>query len=132
MTHSYPTLRYSDLSDIEPECQILNPAIGLQLFLRLFLFRIVRNDTQLPEGELQLDAAVFFVGQDRRALQGGTQGVAIDQHFLVRTNRDYRVVIRETAINQLAGERDVLAMDAQVVAAHLQFHAAVTTFKQAL
>src|SRR3546814_9609332 len=92
----------------------------------------MRNDTQLPEGELQLDAAVFFVGQDRRALQGGTQGVAIDQHSLVRTNRDYRVVVRETAINQLAGERDVLAMDAQVVAAHLQFHAAVTTFKQAL
>src|SRR3546814_5917344 len=105
---------------------------SLDFFLRLFLLGVVRVDFQLPGRNLQAHAAILLVGQDRRALQRRAQDLSVDADLTVGADRDHRLVVREAAVDQLAGEGDIVAIDPDVVAAHLQLQGAVAALEQAL
>ena len=92
----------------------------------------MRADLQLPGRHFHPHAAVLLVGQDRRALEGCTQDFAIELDLLLGADRDHRLVIGETAIDQFGGEGDIVALDPDVGAAQFQLQGAVTAFKQAL
>ena len=85
-----------------------------------------------PGRNLEPDAAVLLVGQDRGTLQRGAQHLAIDPDLTVGADRDHRVVVREAAIDQLAGKGHVVALDPDVAAADLQLELAVAAFQQTL
>src|SRR3546814_9983232 len=104
-------------------------AVGLDFFLRLFLLGVVRVDFQLPGRNLQAHAAILLVGQDRRALQRRAQDLAVDADLTVGADRDHRLVVREAAVDQLAGEGDIVALDPDVVAAHIQLQGAVAALE---
>ena len=87
---------------------------------------------QLARATPRAHAAVLLVRQDRRTLQGGTQDFAVERDLAVGTDRDHRLVVREAAVDQLAGEGHVVALHAQVVAADFELELAVAAFEQAL
>src|SRR3546814_16853555 len=95
--------------------------------------RSTRTDTLFPYTTLfRSHAAILLVGQDRRALQRRAQDLAVDADLTVGADRDHRLVVREAAVDQLAGEGDIVALDPDVVAAHLQLQGAVAALEQAL
>src|SRR5690606_40110618 len=63
---------------------------------------------------------------------GGTQHLAVDLDLAVGADRHHRLVVGEAAIDQLAGEGDIVALDPDVVAADFQFQLAIAAFQQAL
>ncbi len=124
--------RIEQVVHVEANGQVADLGIGLDLFLRFFLLGVVRADLQLARRDFNADAAVLLVGQDGRTLQRRTQGFAVHLHFAVGADRDHRFVIRETAIDQLRGEGDIVALDPHVAAADFQLHFAVAALEQAL
>ncbi len=89
-------------------------------------------DLQVARRDFHANAAVLLVGQDRSALQRGTQCFTINLHFAVGADRDHRFVVRETAIDQLRSEGDIVALDADVATANFQLDLAIAAFQQAL
>ena len=65
-------------------------------------------------------------------MQRGTQRLAVDADLAVGADRDHRLVVGEAAVDELAGEGDIVALDPDVAAAELQFDVAVAAFEQAL
>src|SRR3546814_19614413 len=95
--------------------------------------RSTRTDTLFPYTTLfRSHAAILLVGQDRRALQRRAQDLPVDADLTVGADRDHRLVVREAAVYQLAGARDIVALDPGVVAAHSQPQGAVVPLAQAL
>ena len=56
----------------------------------------------------------------------------VDLHLAVGADRDHRLVIRELAVDELAGEGHIIALDPDMALAELQFEHAVAAFQQAL
>src|SRR5690606_39579590 len=82
--------------------------------------------------DLDADATILLVRQDRGALQGGTDDLAVHAHFLLRADRDHGLVVGEPPVDQLGSEADIVALDPAMAAAHFHFPGAVAAFQQAL
>lgn len=76
---------------IESDHKAVDLGVGLDLFLRLFLFGIVGVDLELTWRHLDAHAAILLVRQDRRALQRGSEGFTIDLHLTIGADREVKI-----------------------------------------
>ena len=90
------------------------------------------DDTQATRIHLELHATVFLVRKNRRALQGEAQILAADAHVLVGTNRDDRLVVGETTVDQFRRERHATPAQAQMVPSKLKVDRTFTGLEQTL
>ena len=119
------------IADVEADFQIGAAVIDSHFFFGLFLLRVVGLDFQQPGFQLQADAAVLFVGKNRRAAERFAQQLPIATHQLVATARQHAFVVGKFSVDQFRGEGEVASGGPNVVLPQTDRHLAVLLGEQA-
>ena len=123
--------RIEQIADVEADFDFLAAEFDFKLVLGLFLLRVVCLDRQQPGGKGQPHAAVFFVREDRCALQSGAHRLARGGHHPRRQRRDHAAIFWELAVNELRSEANFSDLDANVISSDGDFDLALS-IQQAL
>src|SRR5690606_38117511 len=111
----HDTEHVEQVADVEPDFQTRTVVIDNDLFLGLFLLRVICLDLQQACSQGQANAAVLLVGKDRGTAEGFTQALAVRQYQLVAAARQNTLVVREFAVDQLGGEGKLTGVGADVM-----------------
>ena len=105
--------------DVEADFQAFARVGDFQLFAGFFLLAVAACDFQAARGQLQANAAEFFVGENGGAFQRAQQRGAVDDEDFVVVQRDDAVVVGEFAVDDFAHDGGVAALEAHLVVQQL-------------
>src|SRR3989338_261240 len=124
------TQHVEQVADVETNFQRAAAVIHGDLFFRFFLLRVVSLNFQQARFQLQANAAVLFVGQNRGTAERFTQALTISNHQLVTTTRQHTLVVWEFTVDQFRGEGERAGGRADVVLTENDADAAILLSEQ--
>ena len=97
----YGAERIKQVIDVKTDLNIFAAVLNLELLFGLFLFGVMCLHDDSAIANDQSNAAVFFIGENGRALQRPLERGAISAEFVAGFFRDDAVILGKPAINKL-------------------------------